>query len=210
MRKLFIMYALNITYCPALPHFRTGILDVFSRICLLFSKCIKDTDTFGNSGRASSDFRLLLSDHESLISRICFGFAQTREQFEDLRQDALINIWQGLRSYRGDSSIRTWIYRVTLNSCVSNLRCLKKEIPTESLESLYEVVEEEDDHRRLIGELHRRISRLSPTDKAIVLMWLDEFNYEEIASVCGLTRNTIATRLRRAKEKLKEMKSESI
>lgn len=204
------MYGLNITYCPARFFFRTYILDVYSRICLLFSKEIREADKSGISGIVSSDFRLLLAEHESLVSRICFGFAQTREEFEDLRQDALINIWQSLKSYRGEASIRTWIYRVTLNSCVSNLRSLKKEIPTESLESLYEVVEEEDDHRRLIRELHRRIRHLSPTDKAIVLMWLDEFSYEEIAAVCGLPRNTIATRLRRAKERLKEMKSESI
>lgn len=142
-------------------------------------------------------------DHE--LSRICFGYARSRAEYEDLRQDTLVNIWQGLRSYRRDSSLRTWVYRVTLNTCVSTLRQRSRELPTTGLDSLYDLVEETDSGIEMIRELHSGIALLSPTDKAIVLLWLDEMSYEQIAEMTGLGRNTVATRLRRAKEKLRNI-----
>ncbi|MDE6006237.1 MAG: sigma-70 family RNA polymerase sigma factor [Muribaculaceae bacterium] len=201
------MYAFSFKYRFAWLDLWSYLRVLGSRICMRTAKGVRSTGYQSQPITSPADFRILLREYDSEISRICFGYARSRDEFEDLRQDALINIWQGLRTYHGNASLRTWIYRVTLNSCVSNFRYLSKKVPTERLDDLYDVLEEEDSHRKLISELHYRISCLSPTDKAIILMWLDEFSYDEIASVCGLPRNTIATRLRRAKEKLKEMES---
>ena len=150
------------------------------------------------------NFHEIVARYDDMIVKICFGYALTRAELDDLHQDALINIWQSLPRFRGDSSVKTWIYRVTLNTCVSTVR-RRRELPESDRLELYNVIDDSDDRRRMVAEMHDCISLLTPVDKAIVLAWLDEFSYDEIAGMVGMPRNTVATRLRRAKEKLKNM-----
>ncbi|MDE6074003.1 MAG: sigma-70 family RNA polymerase sigma factor [Muribaculaceae bacterium] len=150
------------------------------------------------------NFHEIVARYDDMIVKICFGYALTRAELDDLHQDALINIWQSLPRFRGDSSVKTWIYRVTLNTCVSTVR-RRRESPESDRLELYNVIDDSDDRRRMVAEMHDCISLLTPVDKAIVLAWLDEFSYDEIAGMVGMPRNTVATRLRRAKEKLKNM-----
>lgn len=150
------------------------------------------------------NFHEIVARYDDMIVKICFGYALTKAELDDLHQDALINIWQSLPRFRGDSSVKTWIYRVTLNTCVSTVR-RRRESPESDRLELYNVIDDSDDRRRMVAEMHDCISLLTPVDKAIVLAWLDEFSYDEIAGMVGMPRNTVATRLRRAKEKLKNM-----
>lgn len=151
-------------------------------------------------------FADIIRDYDSMIMRICFGYSRTAAEFADLHQDALINIWQGLPGFKGDSSLKTWIYRVTLNTCVSTVRSERRRVTQTALDDFYNLVDEDADRRRLVSEMHDCISKLTPVDKAIMLLWLDDFSYDEIAATVGLGRNTVASRLRRAKEKLKNLK----
>lgn len=68
------------------------------------------------------EFKELIAIENATISRICFSYSCSVAEFEDLRQDALINIWRGMHGFRGESSVKTWIYRVTVNSCLSTIR----------------------------------------------------------------------------------------
>lgn len=158
--------------------------------------------TAAGEPRTRELFATVMREYDDMVSRICFGYALTEAEFGDLRQDALINIWQGLPKYRGDSSLRTWVYRVTLNTCVTTLRKRYSEPDREDLERLYSVIDESEERRHMIAEMHECISQLSAIDKAIMLMWLDEFSYDEIAATMGMPRNTVATRLRRARARL--------
>ena len=151
-------------------------------------------------------FADIIRDYDSMIMRICFGYSRTAAELADLHQDALINIWQGLPGFKGDSSLKTWIYRVTLNTCVSTVRSERRRVTQTALDDFYNLVDEDADRRRLVSEMHDCISKLTPVDKAIMLLWLDDFSYDEIAATVGLGRNTVASRLRRAKEKLKNLK----
>ena len=74
------------------------------------------------SGNQEQEFLDLIRREDSLISAICFSYSGSVAEYDDLRQDALINIWRGLPTFKGDSSSRTWIYRVVINSCVSTIR----------------------------------------------------------------------------------------
>lgn len=161
-----------------------------------------------DTARASLERRFadIMHDYDSMIMRICFGYSRTAAELADLRQDALINIWQGLPGFKGDASLKTWIYRVTLNTCVSTVRSERRRVPQTALEDFYNLVDEDADRRRLVREMHDCISKLPPVDRAIMLLWLDDFSYDEIAATVGLGRNTVASRLRRAKEKLKNLK----
>lgn len=155
--------------------------------------------TAAGDPRTREQFATVMREYDDMVSRICFGYARTEAEFGDLRQDALINIWQGLPKYHGDSSLRTWVYRVTLNTCVTTLRKRYSEPDREDLDRLYSVIDESEERRNMIAEMHECISQLSAIDKAIMLMWLDEFSYDEIAATMGMPRNTVATRLRRAR-----------
>lgn len=147
------------------------------------------------------EFRELLERENDTISKICFSYACSVADYEDLRQDALINIWRGLRSFRGEAMQRTWVYRVTVNSCLSTIRSQSR-YKHESLNTLYGLIETPQDNREAIEQLYSIISILGARDRAIIMMWLDEMKYDDIASVMGLNRNTVATRLSRIKEKI--------
>lgn len=157
-----------------------------------------------------SEFKELISRENATISKICFSFACSVAEFDDLRQDALINIWRGIKQFRREATGRTWIYRVTVNSCISTIRKQSRH-RHESLDELYNMISSSDIDidKESIEQMHHIINTLGSQDKAIIMMWLDEMNYDEIAEAMGLNRNTVATRLRRIKEKIsKEYKKE--
>lgn len=158
-------------------------------------------------------FAEILSRFGGIISGICFSYGTGREDREDLRQDILTNLWRGLACFRGDSSLKTWVYRVALNTCVSTVRRRSRRVSTVPLDS-FDFPDGADDGitAERVDTLHRLISDLTPLDKAVVTMWLDEQPYEEISLVTGLSRNNVAVRLNRIKEKLarKTTKSEAL
>lgn len=149
----------------------------------------------------------------NLIASICLSFAESREEFEDMRQDALLNIWRGIGNFREDSSLSTWVYRVTLNTCVSYQR--KKKTGAKDAETFNEFYRElfdessaEDIERYEL--MYRLIARLSPLDKSVLLMWLDDKSYDEITEVTGMSRNAVASRLKRAKDRLADMAAQTL
>ena len=70
-------------------------------------------------------FERAIAEHCAIVSRICFYYSNGRDEYEDLRQDSLLNLWRGWKSFREDCALSTWIYRVTLNTCISQLRSSK-------------------------------------------------------------------------------------
>lgn len=154
-----------------------------------------------------NEFLNTIKRYEAIITKICFYYAGNREDFEDLRQDTLTNLWRGWKSFRGDANRSTWIYRVCLNTCVSSVRKTAnlKTIPIESNPVAEGIVDNDVDVAALHRELHSLIQNLNAREKAIVLLWLDEVPYDTIAEIMGEKRNNIASILRRAKEKLVKM-----
>ncbi len=94
---------------------------------------------------------------------------------------------------------------MTLNSCVSFFRKHRKGGGSVPIDEHPELISEDDEKAAMLREMYRMINRLGPSDKALILLWLDEHSYDEIASIMGRPRNTIASRLRRAKEKLNSL-----
>lgn len=148
------------------------------------------------------EFKALIAKENVNITKICFSYATSVDEMNDMRQDALINIWRGMKTFRGEASGRTWIYRITINSCLSAIKKQKRH-RHEDLSQLYDLIDTDCDRREEIEKMHGVISRLNGEDKAIIMMWLDEIGYDDIAETVGLNRNTVATRIRRIKEKIK-------
>ncbi len=176
------------------------------RLRFLWNRCLQFAAAHEENVGTSSyilerEFKALIDRENATISRICFSYAGSTAEFDDLRQDALINIWRGMESFRGEASTKTWIYRVTVNSCLSTIRKQSRH-QHESLEGLYGLIDSDESDKEDIEQLHRVINTLEPQEKAVIMMWLDELSYDEIGEAMGLPRNTIATRIRRIKEKI--------
>lgn len=152
-------------------------------------------------------FENIVKKYSLMITKVCYYFATNVSELKDLRQDVLLNIWAGWDKFKMQSKPSTWIYRVCFNTCVTyqrKNRHRKNEVP---LSSVLEVEDYSFDMEKY-KEMHRLIGRLGYEEKAIILMWLDENSYEEIADVIGLNRNTVATKIKRIKEKLVNLSNE--
>ncbi len=182
------------------PH--TSLLDYFGALVMQFAEAV---GVVPESKRLERLFADTVQTHDAMLRRICLGYAANPQDLEDLYQDVLVNIWRGLPSFRSESSIRTWLYRIALNTCVSTLRTRTSRPPQSSLEDVILIPDDSQEKREAVKDLYECIATLNPIDKAIMMMWLDEYSYDEIADTVGLKRNNVAIRLHRAKEKLKSM-----
>lgn len=150
------------------------------------------------------EFASIIQEHSRIINKVCYFYATDRMPFDDLRQEIYVNIWLGLRKFNGESKISTWIYRIAVNTALMALRSSRSDIETVSPAiNLPDISSEIDDaQRENLQSLHVLINRLEDMEKAIILLWLDEYAYDEIADTLGMKRNTVATKIRRIKDKL--------
>lgn len=166
----------------------------------------KELNTTGSQEGLKREFEQLVKQYDPVVRRVCYFYATDTDDFNDLRQEALVNLWRGFPRFRAEAKISTWIYRVSLNSCVSFYRKHKKGKQTETIDQHPELVDESDEKAAMLAKMYRMINRLGREDKAIILLWLDEHPYEEMAEIMGLPRNTVASRLKRAKDKLLQLR----
>ena len=148
-------------------------------------------------------FAEMVREHKSTIFTVCFMFSKDQDEVNDLFQEVLVNLWKGIGNFKGESDIKTWIYRVSLNTCISFER--KKKRDTLPLDMDVNLYEERDDDTRQIKMLYNRINKLGFFDRAIVLLWLENLSYDEIAAITGITVKNVSVRLFRIKEQLKKM-----
>lgn len=157
----------------------------------------------------NQDFTAMTRRHEKIIFSVCYFYASRDVPFDDMRQEVLISLFKGYRHFRHECREATWVYRVCINTCLFALRRLAPKVATLSIDELPPIHFRDDcdcESREKLEWLHAVISQLNPMDKALILMWLDELSYEDIASNMGITRNTVASRLHRIKEKLSARK----
>lgn len=115
----------------------------------------------------------------------------------------MVNLWQGFSGFRGDARLSTWIYRIALNTCVSYIRRHGRGSGHEPLdESTVGIIDESHERAAQLKMMYEMISALGRIDKAIIMLWLDEYSYDEIASLTGVSRNNVASRIHRIKQRL--------
>lgn len=156
--------------------------------------------------KLEAQFHELVKAHKSTIYSVCYMFSSDPDEVNDLFQDSLINIWKGLGSYAGQSSLKTLLWRITLNTCISAGR--KKKLKKVPLDMNVNLFEDRDAQSWQVKLLHDRIQRLQPFDRAIVLLWLENISYEEIGQIVGISTKNVSIRLFRIREQLKNMKED--
>ena len=135
-------------------------------------------------------------------------FSQDADEVEDLFQEVLINLWKGVESFEQRANIKAWIYRIALNTCISQDRKKKRRSSEVRMTMDINLFEDNDDDTRQVDMLHKRISRLQPFDRAIVLLWLESLPYEEIGQIVGITAKNVSLRLHRIRKQLKQMSND--
>ncbi len=155
-----------------------------------------------------TQFTKMVREHRSTIYSVCYMFSNNEDEVNDLFQEVLIQLWQGWDKFEGRSSLRTWVYRVSLNTCITIDRKKKRRHAAAILEGVDLWDNSQADNRQL-AMLHNRITQLEPFDRAIVLLWLENMSYDEIGAIVGITPKNVSVRLYRIKERLKQMSTQS-
>lgn len=150
------------------------------------------------------EFARLVKQHQETIYSICLMYAEDQDEANDLMQEALINLWRGLPSWRGDCELRSWIWRVCMNSCI-NQDIKKKRRKNVSPPEVEDLLTPNSEDNKQIQMLHQRIRRLKPFDRAIILLWLEDMPYEEIGKIVGISTKNVSVKLVRIREELKKM-----
>lgn len=151
------------------------------------------------------EFTDLVTKYKTTIYTVCYFYSKDKEEAEDYFQEILINLWKGLDAFLGNSSLKTWIWKVSLNTCANMERKKKRSPQTVPLSVDLDLYSDSDARSEQIRVLYDRISRLGMFDRAIILLWLDGMSYQDIADVVGITVANVTTRLYRIKEQLKPM-----
>ena len=146
----------------------------------------------------------IISQYKEKIYRTCLGFCGDQDQAKDIFQEVCIRIWSGLDQFRGDAQLSTWIYRVTVNTCLLFLRSNRREsqISLEEVTDLPAEAEPEISLELRLQLLRRFIQELPGKDRLLIVLYLEELPYAQISEVTGLSPNHIGVKISRIKKLL--------
>lgn len=155
------------------------------------------------------EFVKIISDYNNIIYKICFSYSRENIETDDLYQEVVCNIWRGFPKFRGQAQISTWVYRITINTCITQTRKFSRHNKhlrlNPNISNLFATTIEISDE---IKEMYSYINRLDDRDKTIILLYLDDKSHKEIAEIIGISSGNVAIRIMRIKKKLQNMSNQ--
>lgn len=156
----------------------------------------------------SSDFyKISILPFAGIIIKLCRAYTDTQEDFEDYYQEVCLQIWRSKANFRKEAEWSTWVYRITLNVCLTLLKKKKNNVQHFVSDSL--AAEETENNYAFSDEslnlLYEAIRKLSEIDRAVIMLYLEEKSYKEIADIIGTNPNNIGVRVQRIKIRLKKL-----
>lgn len=158
------------------------------------------------SDAVEKEFLSALESNRNKIFRICRSYSSSHEEAKDLFQEVVFQIWKSFASFKKQSTIQTWIYRITLNICIRAAHTLKRKrefwVKLDHIE--FEATETalEEDSETKLTYLSACIHELEAVNRSLILLYLEELAYREIAEVMGISENLVAVKIKRIKNKL--------
>jgi RNA polymerase sigma factor (sigma-70 family) len=149
------------------------------------------------------EFVALLNKHQNIIHKICNVYMDAQPDKEDLFQEITLQAWKAIKNFRGDAQFSTWLYRVALNTAITFFKKEKRQLATPA-EHLPDVTEENNPVEEQVQAMYKAIAGLSKIDKALVMLYLDDYSYKEMSEVLGLTVSNVGVKMNRIKTWLKE------
>lgn len=159
-----------------------------------------------NNKEKQTAFEALIKDHNLLIFKICRAYVNTREDFQDLYQDIVYQLWKSYDSFRGEAKLSTWLYKVSLYTALNNTQQRKLAVKHALNLQNQAQANQEYDHTvdQKIVRLYHAIGFLTDVEKAIIILYLEERPYKEMENILGLSENVLRVRVARIKDKLKK------
>jgi RNA polymerase sigma-70 factor (ECF subfamily) len=158
------------------------------------------------------EFVKLVQEHRAMLYKVCRLYCFSEDDRQDLFQEIVIQLWRSYPRFRGESKFSTWLYRIALNTAISNLRKQRirpspldmNEMPAPLQDMSYPGEEEEQ-----LQQLYAAIDRLSEIEKALVMLYLEDRSYEEMEEILGINQNNLRVKMNRIREKLRKMTKEA-
>jgi RNA polymerase sigma factor (sigma-70 family) len=152
------------------------------------------------------EFQTLVDQHKKILYKVSNSYCRNREDREDLAQEIVVQLWRSFGSFDGRARFSTWMYRIALNVAISSYR--KESARSRYILSdegqLLNAIDEKFHQSDEIQALHEFIAALNPLDKALVLLYLDGNNYQEIATVLGISETNVASKINRMKQRMRQ------
>ncbi|WP_163326040.1 RNA polymerase sigma factor [Draconibacterium mangrovi] len=154
------------------------------------------------------EFLHIIQKNQGIIHKVCNIYCDTEDDRSDLFQEIVVQLWKSYPNFRKESKVSTWMYRVALNTAITTFKKSKRRPDQSSLtfdnfqieDEKYDTETEEN-----IKVLHKAIQQLTGIEKSIVLLFLENKKYEEIAEITGITQNYVRVKMNRIKKKLKKL-----
>ena len=151
------------------------------------------------------EFIRLIQKNERLIRKVCHIYCRELVDREDLYQDILVQLWKSFPAFEHHSKVSTWLYKVALNTAISRFRKTRRLPELRTIDKQIAMMPEADHSAKeeSIQQLYAAIESLNKIEKAIVLLYLDETNYREIAEIVGISESNVGFKINRIKQKLR-------
>jgi len=149
------------------------------------------------------EFLKLIHDYQKIIYKICKVYRDNKEDQEDLFQEIVYQLWKSYPTFRSESKLSSWIYKIALNTAMAIYR--KGKLAIDYFEEFPEQIHPSTENK--ISENAERLflalRKLNDPEKALISLYLDDFNYQEIAEIVGISEGNVGVKLNRIKSKLK-------
>ncbi len=153
-------------------------------------------------------FQALVEEHKKILYKVCHSYCRNPDDREDLAQEIVVQLWRSFRSFDERGRFSTWMYRIALNVAISFYR--RESVRTRHVVPgsghLLEAIGDTENRSEEVGMLYGWIEELDPLNKALVLLYLDGNNYQETATILGISETNVATKISRLKGTLRQKK----
>jgi RNA polymerase sigma-70 factor (ECF subfamily) len=154
----------------------------------------------------------LVNANRSILYKICRMYGATEPDRQDLFQEIVIQLWRSYPGFRGEARFSTWLYRIALNTAISDLRRQRRHgssvdpgelsIPLQDMQYVHDKEEQ-------LQQLYAAIDRLTEVEKALTMLYLEDKSYQEMEEILGIPQNNLRVKMNRIKEKLRKMTKEA-
>jgi len=158
----------------------------------------------------SDTFTRHIMENKGIIHKICNIYCNTSEDKKDMMQEITLQLWKAFPKFRGEAKFSTWMYRIALNTAITNIRRSKSNPLLEALSDRLPDIPEKETIPNLdedVNRLYKAIAQLNDIDKAIILLYLEKKVYAEIGEIMGISEKNVSVKIVRIKAKLKKLLS---
>ncbi len=152
-----------------------------------------------------------MQEHQALLHKVCNLYCFSLQDKQDLFQEIIIQVWKSYPGFRGEAKFSTWLYRIALNTAISDLRKQKKRVTGRDTSSFPAGLEEgsyDQEQEEQLQQLYAAIGQLTEVEKALVMLYLEDKSYDEMEEILGINQNNLRVKMNRIKEKLRKLTKE--